>query len=220
MGAQGFSNEKNYKKIAFPALAVILALIIAYAVFGAIIAKQNVFAEMLYSGTNGTYFGNEFIDIAPGAKASTMNGGQYLLEDEDLYVTIGRHIIKPDSIRWSFSKHFESNEETEIVSYVTIAFKYDAFTKILTYEPVNVYFRDGEPLGEYSNQKENVLFVMERYNLTREDIREYQEYALYQVLFPYWLEKNAKTSRFSMENLGEFIVIDNTFEIIGTDWDL
>ena len=205
--------KKISKKIVLPTLAVILVLAISYAIFGEVMARQNVFAEMLYSQTNKTRFGPEFRSYFRTSYTIIMEGGEYLDENERIFVSVGRNLISSDKMGISFRKHLERDKDMKTLCYYDVGFEYDAFTKTLVYEPIVVHYDGIDSFGNFSTAKDDILYVMEKYNLTKKDIEEFKEYALYQVLLPYWFEKNPETSRFSMDNLGNFTVVDNTFSI-------
>ena len=60
----------------------------------------------------------------------------------------------------------------------------------------------------------------EENNITREMIEEYQHYLIYEKILPDWFAGNKENSRFSLENLGDFTVVDNTFAELGADWGI
>ena len=174
----------------------------------------NAFDEMYYSvaqpSHTKTSFGNVYAvskvheGIIPGSDETTgayiagyeswkkgLNGNENLViefhpKDHRLDVFAWVRYGDDDSLHFSFS--------------------YYPDTKTLELDPVGTLTL---PPGNRNKTTEEFL---EEYHITQSEIREYQEYFLYEKLLKDWVDGNGERSRFSEGDYGKFTIIDNTFE--------
>lgn len=92
-----------------------------------------------------------------------------------------------------------------------VKMEYDYSKRTLTYSPVWFYEEvEGSLIG---NRHTNsiVLKYMEEYGITEEDIREYQNYALYDVVVKTWVKGNGGIEWYEAWKIKRCRKIDNTF---------
>ena len=90
---------------------------------------------------------------------------------------------------------------------------YDYEKEELIYEPI--YIIQGEwdkvdDIEEYTDEK-SIDEYLNRYGLTRKDVQEYQEYALYDVVVKTWAKAHHKSYFLERWKLKRCKVVDNTF---------
>ena len=81
--------------------------------------------------------------------------------------------------------------ETDKV-YMYIAAHYDYEKKELLYEPVYIIQREPDNEEVYEDEKIIDEYLI-RYGLTRKDVREYQEYMIYDVVVKTWAKAHRKS---------------------------
>ena len=96
---------------------------------------------------------------------------------------------------------------TDTVS-VCIDIQYDYYKRTIIYEPLWI---SGSISSRYTDEA-NIRRLMEKYSITEEDIREFQEYVLYDVILKGW--QRASGSNYDIEKwkLQQCRVEDLTFE--------
>ena len=89
---------------------------------------------------------------------------------------------------------------------------YDYEEKILIYRPVSIYIGEPNDSERYSDEK-SIDEYLSKYGLTRQDVKEYQEYAIYDVIVKTWTKARI-TQWYWLENLKLKLckVEDNTFQ--------
>ena len=90
---------------------------------------------------------------------------------------------------------------------------YDYEKEELIYEPI--YILQGEwdkleDIEEYTDEK-SIDEYLNRYGLTRKDVQEYQEYAVYDVVVKTWAKAHHKSYFLERWKLKRCNVVDNTF---------
>ena len=90
--------------------------------------------------------------------------------------------------------------------YLILDFTYCLSDKTLVLESVRLHVSYG------GNKSKTLEEFLQENNITQQDIRNYQEYFLYEKLLTDWVTGNKERSFFAVDNYGEFTVIDNTFE--------
>jgi hypothetical protein len=60
--------------------------------------------------------------------------------------------------------------------------------------------------------------ILEQNHVTRTDIEKYQHYLLYEKFLPDWFVANGNRSKYSLQNLGDFTVVDETYSKLGENW--
>jgi len=89
---------------------------------------------------------------------------------------------------------------------LTIRFAYYPKTKTLVLSAVDL-------ITDYDGNKDKTLEeILQENNITQQDIRSYQEYFLYEKLLTDWVTGNKERSLFTVDDFGEFTIIDNTFD--------
>ena len=132
-------------------------------------------------------------------------------------------------LRETFYLSLFINLEEEIIAYtcatyvepneiVILNFNYNKNERTIYFKPIDVL---SEKLGfKYSLEQataEQVIEFLKMHNITKEDIREYQDYFLYEIAIKTWIEGNGTYSRFTKDNIGEFTIIDDTFSLLGEE---
>ena len=99
-----------------------------------------------------------------------------------------------------------------------IDFNYDIQTKKLEIEPIRAIsdtFLEKYPekyeAYTYYDDSEYITMFMEEHNLTRDEIKEYRDYFLDEVLIGMWVDGNDEESRFDRNNAGKYFLEDNLF---------
>lgn len=115
-------------------------------------------------------------------------------DKSDLYVAFGGDIVLSDKL------------------WLVVDFKYDYRKRCLTYEPISVGEDiDGEHWANFYYDEKTVRRYMEEYGITDEDIREYQDYILYDLIVKTWAEGNNKITRYEAWKVKYCKTVDNTF---------
>lgn len=202
-------------------MLTIIVLLFGYSFFKRLIAVTNVVAEIMYSiptyaeAKNGrvpsqvpntnTVIPDDFAldDFIPWKRGVMIQREPILNENETLFLDVSKKFVFSDIMEGRYSIFF--TEE----AILTLLFEYRATEKVLVLFPVQVKFTYG--LESYKDA-ENIEKFMKMYNITKEDISMYQYTLLYEKILPSWFEKNAETSKFSMDDIGRIRIIDKTFK--------
>lgn len=202
----------------------------------------NVFDEIYYSNYYGYFFENlrtetRMINVdkisfwSEGGISSLGDGADHSASYLDEYTNENERIIL-EFIGEGESLILGGSSKNMVISYLIyhdpmddtlaetdsfqIYMSYDVDTKELEYENIGVRAK-----GEINT--ENMVLVVEFLNehgYTRSKIGELQEYVLYEKILTDWFYYNADTTRFSMERLGKFTLVNNTFEQLDAyGWD-
>ena len=95
---------------------------------------------------------------------------------------------------------------------IRIGMKYEHKTRTMVYE--NIYLNVDEEDSILSTQyfdEENVMRYLSEYGITKEDIKDYQHYILYDVVYQSWVsgtDNGRKLNKWDYYNIKE---VDNTF---------
>ena len=101
------------------------------------------------------------------------------------------------------------SESDKVTMYLGVDYDYEK--KQLIYDPV--YIVQGEPGNTvgYTDEK-SIDKCLNRYGLTREDVQEYQEYAVYEVIVKTWTKAHRQSYWWERWKLKRCKVVDNTFQ--------
>ena len=176
----------------------------------------NVFDEMYYSVVDPFYTDTSFgyVDAASNASEDIIPGSDELT---GAYVVSYQSWKKRLLGNENMFMHFNPNDQRYVVyasvSYyefdgVSLSFTYYPDTKTLEFDPVKMV------MISTSNSEKSTEEFMAEFDISQSDIRDYQEYFLYEVLLKDWVDGNGERSRFSEGDYGEFTIIDRTFEDI------
>lgn len=100
------------------------------------------------------------------------------------------------------------SELDEVIMQVHVHYDYEK--KELIYDPV--YFLQGESGNtvKYTDE-ESINEYLSQYGLTRKDVQEYQEYAIYEVVVKTWTKAHRQSYWWERWKLKQCKVVDNTF---------
>lgn len=193
-------------------LAVLLVTVFAFAVhyFTAI---QNPFDEMHYSvwQLGHPILGEEWIRYTKTRyqdQPGEVGGGSWN-SDSTIY-------YKPSNIRENEYVRVYYNTDYRNINffYAPYAALSDEFFISVNYNIENKQLIF-EPLG-YDPKEENFPPTLEAFmtenNIRKKDVAALQHRLIYDIILPNWFEGNQGLSKYSMENLGNFQIVDNTFE--------
>ena len=127
-----------------------------------------------------------------------------------------------DDVRVSLSfspKEEANNKKIQIGSVVTlsedisvyIGMYYDHKTHTLTYEPIFIYVENDELWPTTITEKAEINQYLEEYGITEDDIREYQHYVLYDVVYQSWISGTRNGRKLNALDYWNIKEIDNTF---------
>ena len=143
-------------------------------------------------GAISVYYEEEYLD-----KSVKEIGLHFSANDNNIGIAIIKWMSEEDSLR------------------MMLYANYDYTNKVLEYEPVEIVQGEGEDCKIYTDS-ESIRQYMAQYNITKEDVEDYYEYAIYDVIVRtwtkryrqfYWLEK-WKLERCTIDN--SFVFKDMT----------
>lgn len=122
------------------------------------------------------------------------------------FPTNERYIQIKSSVELSENPH----RRTLIIIYMT----YNPIRRSLILEPIHISDWDltsDPPTGGHYEDEESIVQYLEEYNITEEDIRDYQSYILYEVVLRTWVETYGGNFEREKEKL-ESCMRDQTFD--------
>lgn len=221
---------RRYKKKVM-VISLVCLLVLGNLIYKEFIRVQNIFDQMHYTRIRTHYdwwggalggFGNKADSFSKMPQTEPISR-----DEESFYTEMG---VFDDSYKEEYLRQGESlvivcdrTEKTvEIIAVmrfnefdIIYRYRYDIKTKKL-HENLECEYGERssgesneylEGYKEYSEDLQEILVIIEKSGLTKEDLIEYKKYFLYDKLLTDWLAANY--SRFSIENLGnvEFIEV-------------
>ena len=206
------------KRLLIAAGAVALSILL---VWGGVYVYRNAqtvnaFDEIFYSVVNPSYTETSFNrlyatsgvhrHIIPGSRSDEWTGSyiaSYDFSEKRLNGDRGMlFFFHPSSQKFDIETRISySNGDS-----LHWLFFYYPDTKTLELCPVRSVIRDE------ANPDKTTEELLEELGISKSDIRNYQDYFLYEVLLKDWVDGNKERSKFSEGNYGEFTIIDRTFE--------
>jgi len=111
-----------------------------------------------------------------------------------------------DNIKIKSAK--DISDKMVLIIYMT----YDHKNQTLTYEPIYIsYTQDEDGNTEYYEDAVNINRFLEECNVTKEDIAEYQEYILYDVVIKTWVDAHGGSYDEARKNMEALKLIDQTY---------
>ncbi|MDD3141739.1 MAG: TipC family immunity protein [Lachnospiraceae bacterium] len=182
------------------------------------IITQNVFDEMYYSrvrkhydwfgGNRSTLFSNmkQLKTISKDTEMYSTQEGIFLESYKEEYLEQNQHIelffsrqpkVLSISLRWEFSK----NGENMFLTYI-----YDVDSKELSKNPIEITGQ--KYVTTSTSDVSEVKKFLSRNGLTLAEVQQTYAIFLYDKLLGDWFDINEKYSKFSLEELGEYSLID------------
>lgn len=183
--------------------------------------EKNRFVETSY--TNVPALRHERIEgiIIPGdiKKSDTLFlsfDDTFLKENTNVDLWVDR---QDKTMRAYCTVHFDGTKMSEDSDELQLVFYYKEKNKTLIIKPIQAIsnklikkYPEKYEQYEYYSDSESMEMFMRDYSITKKDIEEYKEYFVNEVLIGMWLDGNAKESRFTRDNVGDFVIQDNLFE--------
>ncbi|MDE7197392.1 MAG: TipC family immunity protein [Lachnospiraceae bacterium] len=114
-------------------------------------------------------------------------------DNNDVNIGIMVNLSEPDQVRMKVDIH------------------YDCKKKELKYEPIYILQGKSGNADKYTDEK-SVDEYLSRYGLTRKDVQEYQEYAVYDIVVKTWAKAHHEFYWLERWKLKQCKVIDHTFQ--------
>jgi hypothetical protein len=214
------------KKIIFPAIAVILCIILVLGIFFFMKSgekMENIFDEMYLSIKNPTAtesrfgFVREIEDVSLVSESDYLHSGVYkssALENGER-ITIFVNMKREE---FSVCASIEI-ENTQCIFYT---YDYNTETRVLDIKPIILLAYNYLELDveQYIEDAKRLDAFLREHQVTREYIEKYRDYFLYDKVLTDWVKGNGERSKFTVGNYGDFTVEDNTFANLGEDWGL
>lgn len=215
-------------------ILIIIVLILAIALGAFLIyfqntAIKNVWDEMTYSASRGkedhslaayflpdfpivkTRYGGGFLPVASSDRWLTL-GRSELEDNETVNIYVDRESLGRAELRIVYMMKFEGNQASTENDYLRLSFIYNTKTKVLVKNQISVSSDTLNVEAGISNEKKDVETILEKYSFDIDQIESLQQRILEEKVLPIWFEGNPNVSQFSMDSLGEFKVVDNTFQ--------
>ena len=198
---------------------------------------QNVFDEIYYTWDGNLFVQTDFTNV-PALKENRIQGyiypGDNKMTDELDLIFNDSYMKQNVSVDLNI---YPSRREIEGLCFVyydgtrslpvekgrgegfVISVYYKEKTKTLLVKPVRAFSDDladkyptkYKKFESYSDSEFMEMF-MEEHAITKKEIEEYKEDFVNEVLIGMWLDGNAKESRFTRDNVGDYTIQDNLFE--------
>lgn len=84
-----------------------------------------------------------------------------------------------------------ANETMIIIMYMS----YDRKNRVMTLEPLDIYYQPGEELGTHYHDSKTIYELLKKYEVTEQNIKEYQEYMLFDVVVNTWSDAQGKKTK-------------------------
>ena len=206
-------------------VVLILLLIIALLVAGSLFYHNffkigNVFDQMYYTRIRTTYnwFGGNRVTLF-----QNMEQLKNIPRDMELYCTEEgfffenykeEYLEENQSISFDFSKarltiaftfayRFPDTDER-----ISLVYTYYLENRELIKRPIRIV--GDQYTNSFSENKDDIDDFLSRHDLTWEEIEELHNWFLYDKILVDWFEANDAKSRFSLNNLGRFTLVDET----------
>lgn len=167
-------------------------------------AENNYLKEIILNKKKHLRFGN--IRVWNEKTGSIEYSPEYLKnEKERLTISFDK---KNNLLNFSYSLILDQLES------LSITYNYSLEKKELIISPLLVNTPESQKSEGfvYTDEFVYVSAILNKYNLAQSDIEEMTHYVFYEKILPDWFETNGSNSKFSMDNLGDFTIVDNTFQ--------
>lgn len=106
----------------------------------------------------------------------------------------------------------KSNVRLDACTLLIIHMSYDYKNKVMIMEPIHISYRkEDQELGEHYYDSQTITEFLNRFHLEEKDIREYQDYFLYDVVVKTWAKAHGGNADKAVQKMKECIKIDKTF---------
>ncbi len=227
------------KTILYIKIIVVCIAIIAFCLFYYNVTNpKNVFEE-IYDSWKYRYLSRASIENVPALEDNSYDFAKFdgvvfdyisLFYDEsyikeECFISI---YIKPKEKTLKINNtitYSDFDKVDNIWAKLSISYEYNTETKVLQMNPIDagteimsLRYPDKYEKYETSTEQEYLYEFFELHGVTKEDLDEYKDYILNEVIIGSWVEGNKGKTRFSSEDPGDFIVIDNSYQNLGEEW--
>lgn len=105
-----------------------------------------------------------------------------------------------------------SNVRLDSATLLIIYMSYDYKNKIMNMEPIHISYREeDQELGEHYYDSQTITEFLNRFDLEEKDIKEYQDYFLYDIVVKTWAKAHGENVEKAVQKMKECKRIDKTF---------
>lgn len=224
------------RKKVFILFSIIIVMVVG-GVFMTYNRVQNVFDEIYHTWDRNLFVQTNFTNV-PALKENRIQGYVYpgdneitnvlKLKFDDSFInenmSVRLSIYPTDKkIKASCFVYYDSTKTLPVSEGrgegLLISFYYEEKTKMLTIVPVRAFSdilaeRSSKKYEKYEYYGDNnyISDFMEEHDISKVQIENYKEYFMNDVLIGMWLDGNAKESRFTRNNVGDYTIQDNLFK--------
>ena len=97
---------------------------------------------------------------------------------------------------------------------INIYMDYNSESQTLFFKPLDIAVAslDSNKLGTHYEDEESVRKLLDEYNVTEQDIKEYQNYILYDVVMQTWVQRNYYERELTERDYEDLLIEDHTFD--------
>lgn len=99
---------------------------------------------------------------------------------------------------------------------INIYMDYNSENQTLFFKPLDIAVAslDSNKLGTHYEDEESVRKLLNEYNMTEQDIKEYQNYILYDVVMQTWVRRNYYERELTEQDYEDLQIEDHTFDFL------
>lgn len=159
----------------------------------------------------------EWVDYDDLPQYENFGGLSIPYKKEYLKAEVETELFFPaDEQNIQIKSNVELSDNPDRTTLIIIYMAYDSRNKKLTLEPIHISDWDEttrpHSTGGHYYDGEIIYQYLEKYNITEEDIREYQNYILYEVVLKTWVETHGGDYEWEKKKLENCEIVDHTFD--------
>lgn len=159
----------------------------------------------------------EWVDYDDLPQYENFGGLSIPYKKEYLKAEVETELFFPaDEQNIQIKSNVELSDNPDRTTLIIIYMAYDSRNKRLTLEPIHISDWDEttrpHSTGGHYYDGEIIYQYLEKYNITEEDIREYQNYILYEVVLKTWVETHGGDYEWEKKKLENCEIVDLTFD--------